>query len=659
MSRHARILIVDDETRICDSLGSLLSSHGYETRSAFSGAQAAELIDSHRFDIALLDHMLPDMLGHELIQKMLENNRYSQAIIMTGNASIDSAVTALRKGAYDYLRKPFEIAELIKTVQNALSHMELQQQNDEIKKKLTASQRHFQYLVDHSPDIIYTLDPGGCFTFVNHSMETLVGLRSDLIMGRHYSTIVGKNNADKSRWILNERRTGSRANQWNELRLLKFDSKGTPKKNKLFAELQSTGMYKQRKPNAPAIYLGTHGVIRDITARKLSEIKSRRIKRRLLRAEKMEAVGTLASGVAHDLNNVLSGILGYPDLILMDMPKQDPNREYIRQIQKSGEKAAVIVNDLLTLGRRGVDALEAVNMDEIVQDYFTSPEYAALTQRHPDISFTIDMKARELNILGSPVHLSKCLMNLISNAAEAMPDGGRICVTTHGCVIKKSEQPDTGIKKGRYVKLIVSDSGIGISSADLKKIFDPFYTKKKMGTSGSGLGMTIVWTTVKDHKGFINVKSSSGEGTTFNLYFPVTQKLNRRKKQYDPISIRGHGEKILVVDDMPEQRHLASNMLTALGYDVDCASTGEDAVDYITVNDTDLILLDMVLESRFDGFETFKAIKKLKPRLPVIIVSGLSKMEKITRTLELGARQHIKKPYSLKTIGLAIRKEFS
>lgn len=659
MTQRARILIVDDESRICNSLASLLGQMGYDVRTAATGQEALELIRKHDFDIGLLDHMLPDMLGCELIDTIHHQNPDSKAIIMTGNASVDSAVKALRKGAYDYLRKPFEFAELTNTVKNALSQQRLKIENRKIQEELTTSQHYYRYLVDNSPDIIYTLDPEGRFTFVNNSMESLLGLPTNELIGQHYSKLTGRNNAKKCKWILNERRTDSRTKSWSRLQLQKFNAFGEPSDEILFTELQSTGMYKESSAAAPRSYLGTHGVIRDITARTLSEKKSNQIKVQLQRAEKMEAVGTLASGVAHDLNNVLSGILGYPELILMDMPEDDPNRNYIQQIQKSGEKAAVIVKDLLTLARRGVEISDVVNLDTIICDYFTSPEYLKLNAAFPKISFNINLNSKQQNIMGSCVHLSKSLMNLLSNAAEAMPDGGRIGVSTRIWEKTLKNQKPLHIPKGRYILLTVTDSGIGIAPKDLKRIFDPFYTKKQMGRSGTGLGMTIVWTTMKDHNGFIDVKSIKGKGSTFRLYFPITTNKPQKETQIDVGLLKGNEESILIVDDMPEQLELARNMLTVLNYRFSFVSSGEKAIEFIRKEPPDLILLDMVLGTGMDGLETYKKIKSIHPEIKVIIISGLSDTSRIEKALELGARQYIKKPYTLKTIGLALKKELN
>ncbi|MCF6249320.1 MAG: response regulator [Desulfobacula sp.] len=657
MPYRAKILIVDDEARICGSLTSLLSQQGYEIHTAKTGCEAKSLIGKIQFDIALLDQMLPDMHGHELIKEIKKKSPDAEAIIMTGNASINSAIAALRKGAYDYLRKPFEVEELTHTIKNALSQKQLKRENKKVLNQLAVSQRHYRYLVDNSPDIIYTLNEKGVFTFANNSMEDLIGLKSCDIIGQHYSKIVGKNNTQKSRWIINERRTGERTKSWDELKLIKFDVKGKPKKEVMFAELQSTGMYKKTNPHIPKAYVGTHGVIRDISARKRFEQKNNQIKSQLQRAEKMEAIGTLASGVAHDLNNILSSVLGYPELILMEMPKEDPNREHILQIQKSGEKAAVIVKDLLTLARRGVEICEVVNLDSIICDYFTSPEYLKLKSNYPKIALNINLNSNQQNIMGSPVHLSKCLMNILSNAAEAMPFGGQINISTQTCNVSAIHLKNKLQTPEQYIKLTITDSGIGISPKDLKRIFDPFYTKKQMGRSGTGLGMTIVWTTVQDHKGHIDVQSQKGKGTTFALYFPVTKTREKEQAKFDIDSIKGNGESILIVDDMQDQQALASDMLSALGYTVSCVTTGQEAIDFIKVNKADLILLDMVLGTNFDGLKTYNGIKKQCPAQKVILVSGLSKTGRIKTALKNGVRQYIKKPYTMKTIGIAISQE--
>ncbi|MBN1848942.1 MAG: PAS domain S-box protein [Deltaproteobacteria bacterium] len=398
--------------------------------------------------------------------------------------------------------------------------------------------------------------------------------------------------------------------------------------------------------------------VRDITEKKRAEKLKRELEEKLRRAEKMEAIGILAGGVAHDLNNILSGLVGYPDLLLMDLPEDSPLRSSVLAIQKSGQKAATIVQDLLTLARRGVENKKILDLNKIVSETVTSPEIEKIKAFHPNVVIKTRMDKALLNIHGSSIHITKALMNLISNAAEAMPDGGVLRIQTENRYVDK---PITGydhVEEGDYVVLIVSDDGIGISSDDLKNIFEPFFTKKVMGRSGTGLGMTVVWGTVKDHQGYIDVESVEGGGSTFTLYFPATTEeisedtLKRTMKDY-----MGRGESILIVDDVEEQREIANTILTRLGYSVHCASGGLEAIDYIKDHPVDIVILDMIMDPGIDGLDTYKLILEIYPNQKAIIASGYSETERVKEAMSIGAAQYIRKPYTLEKIGIAVREE--
>lgn len=246
-----------------------------------------------------------------------------------------------------------------------------------------------------------------------------------------------------------------------------------------------------------------------------------RLEKQLRQAHKMEAIGALAGGVAHDLNNILSGLVSYPELILMDLPEESPLRKPISTIKRSGERAAAIVQDLLTLAGRNVSAGEAINLNEIVSAYISTPEYQKLRDYYPHIRVKNKLSEGLLPISGSSEQLAKILANMVLNAAEAMPHGGEVLLATKNCHIDESSKGDAPPEAGDYAVLTVSDSGMAIPSKNLERIFEPFYTSKKMGRGGTGLGMTVVWGTVKDHKGTIDVKSEAGKGSVFTLYFPV------------------------------------------------------------------------------------------------------------------------------------------
>ncbi|MBE9543385.1 MAG: response regulator [Proteobacteria bacterium] len=397
---------------------------------------------------------------------------------------------------------------------------------------------------------------------------------------------------------------------------------------------------------------------RNISKWKKAEEDKKKLESQLQRAQKMEAIGTLAGGVAHDLNNILSGIVSYPEILLMDLPGDSDLKEPLETIQKSGFKAAAIVQDLLTLARRGVSISEIVNLNRIISEHLETPEFEKIQQFHPGLTVEVDLEEDLLNISGSPVHLSKTVMNLVSNAAEAMADGGTIYISTQN---KYLDQPVEGydeIEEGDYVLLKISDAGIGISPEDKERIFEPFYTKKTMGRSGTGLGMAVVWGTVKDHKGYIDLLSTEGDGTTFTLYFPVTREsLTDDQSAGATVENNGNGERILVVDDIEEQRIIATLMLKKMGYDVNSVPGGKEAIEFLQNHSADLIVLDMIMDPGIDGLETYKQILRINPDQKAIIASGFSETWRVKEAQRLGAGEYVKKPYTIEKIGQAVTAE--
>ncbi|WP_163339029.1 response regulator [Desulfopila sp. IMCC35008] len=375
---------------------------------------------------------------------------------------------------------------------------------------------------------------------------------------------------------------------------------------------------------------------------------------RLRRAEKMEALGTLAGGVAHDLNNILSGIVTYPELLLMQLPKESKLREPIHTILSSGKRAAAVVQDLLTMARRGVATMNVVNLNHVVEDYFNSPEYHELASHHTHVTIDRRLEPGLLNILGSPVHLSKTLMNLVANGLEAIPSAGRVTISTENCYIDRPVKGYDVVNEGDYVSLTVKDTGLGISPDDFNRIFEPFYTKKKMGRSGTGLGMAVVWGTVKDHQGYIDFESHENKGSRFTLYFPVTRKISDDSKAQKLETYLGNGESILVVDDVEEQREIASAILTALGYRVDSVESGEAAIKYLHNNKVDLMILDMIMDPGIDGLDTYKEVINHWPDQKVIITSGFSETDRTREVLHLGASVYLKKPYTIEKFGTSV-----
>jgi signal transduction histidine kinase/ActR/RegA family two-component response regulator len=391
--------------------------------------------------------------------------------------------------------------------------------------------------------------------------------------------------------------------------------------------------------------------------RLLVEEERKKIQQQLEQSRKMESLGLLAGGVAHDLNNVLSGIVTYPDLLLLDMPADSPQRKSIETIRDSGLRAADIIQDLLTLARRGVVNKQLLNVNELIRQYAASPEYHKLLGYYPDIEVKYDLEEPPAPIMGSPTALKKVIMNLVSNGAEAQPKGGCLFIVSRNIYLEKPLQGLQPIGIGNYVRIRVKDEGEGISPTDLQRIFEPFYTRKVMGRSGTGLGLTVVWGTIEDHNGGIDIASSPSAGTTIDIYLPVSTEKISPAEQDLPAELLGRHQTILVVDDEDHQRNIACAILKRLQYQVYAVAGGEEAVAFMRNKKVDLVVLDMILTGGIDGFETYRQILELHPGQKAIIASGFSETDRVQKTHALGAGICIRKPYTLQQLSVAVWKE--
>lgn len=410
---------------------------------------------------------------------------------------------------------------------------------------------------------------------------------------------------------------------------------------------------------AELVHMNTR--LKNEAADRLKADESRKeLEAQLIRAKKMEAVGTLAGGVAHDLNNILSGVVTYPELLLLDMRDDDPLYEPLRNIKHSGERAALIVQDLLTLARRGVAVTEVVDIREMVNGYLQSPEFGTLRRANPDVELRYDLAESTGNVIGSRLHLLKAMMNIVINGMEAMPDGGVLTVKTRAVYVDTAVKGYETVQEGDYVCFSVTDTGVGMTTEVTEQIFEPFFTRKQMGRSGTGLGMAVVYGTVKDHGGYIDIDTTPGKGTTISVYFPLTREEHAlHEPEAELSSLVGTNQHVLIVDDVYEQRQLASAMLQRLNYTVATAAGGEEAVAYVRDNDVDLVLLDMIMPPGMDGLDTFLALKAVAPEVRVIIASGYSENSRVHRARNLGAGTYIKKPYSIEVLGRAVGEALS
>lgn len=534
-----------------------------------------------------------------------------------------------------------------------ISHMEekVAERSREImdlQKVATAKGKELEMMLDASPAMIFYKDDQHRYLRVNREFANSMGFSPNKIVGKRFDELFPDEPDPFSQDDKKVMETGEPLS--NVTRTVK-----TPRRT--MEVLTNKIPYKDINGKT----IGIVGFALDVTDLRKAEKEKHDLEEKLVQLEKMEAIARLAGGVAHDLNNVLSAVVSYPDLLVKKLPPDSPLLRPIETMRKSGQKAAAIVEDLLTLARRGVPITQVVNWNDIINNYLDSPEYETVKSYNPQVNVITHLEKDLLNIKGSPIHLTKTLMNLVSNAAEATLRKGTITISTCNRYVDRSmDSYDLRIQEGDYVLLTVSDTGIGIEPENMKRIFEPFYTKKVMGRSGTGLGMAVVWGTVKDHVGNINIISEEGKGTTFELYFPATrERLPRDKVEISITRYIGHCESILVVDDVPEQREISQELLKSLNYKVHCVGSGEEAIEYLKTNTVDLVILDMIMDPGIDGLDTFRQIIKDHPGQRAIITSGYSETERVKEAQWLGAGEYIKKPYTLENIGLAVRRELN
>ena len=601
--------------------------------------------------------------GHPIEQEFLSSLSRSVtagANFLFLNAVSAASVATLVNGLQSLNRKTDRASADLKAEREALilTKDKLKQEiavRRESEKALQRGERRYRLLAESIQDVIWTMDLNFRFTYISPAAQAMQGWTPEEFLSLRLEDIVTSASMSKIYENFNrETYLGAQTGDYHrsatvEVELFRKD--GTT----VVAEVTASFLLGE-----DGLPMGILGVARDITERKKAQREKERLLEGLSQSKKMEAIGLLAGGVAHDLNNVLSGIVSYPDLLLLDLPAGSPLRRPIETIQESGKRAAAIVQDLLTLARRGVSVSEVVNLNQVILDYLNSPEFQRMKSFHPLVTITPRLDPQLLAILGSPVHLSKTVMNLVSNAAEAMPDGGEIMITSHNAYLDRplSGHPET--REGEYTVLRVADTGIGISAEDLQRIFEPFYTKKKMGRSGTGLGMAVVWGTVEDHGGTIDVQSTSGKGTTVTLYLPGTRQEPATKTQPTPMDrYRGQGETILVVDDLLEQREIATRILDHLGYEVKAVASGEEAVDFIRREKADLIVLDMIMDPGIDGLATYQQIVRLNPGQRAIIASGFAESDRVKITKQLGVGAYLRKPYTVEALARAVQSELA
>ncbi|MGD9948545.1 MAG: response regulator [Desulfobulbus sp.] len=629
------VLIVDDEIRFSSSLDFLLKAEGYQVHVANTGEEAFSLLKEHPFSAALIDINLPDTSGNLIAARINEEHPETAVIILTGNATVDNAVESLRQGAYDYLRKPCSPERLLRTVAQSIQHKQL-------SRDLHNSEKRFRQLAQATWEGIIIYDRGELLQTNNQLCKMFAYQEHELIGKQIFDVLLDRTSIRAMELPTDPETIGP------------FEARGVRKDGSTFpVEFRVKHIdFQGRQVQVAAI--------RDVTDNEIAMQQKMVLMEKLADAKRMESLGLMASSVAHDLNNIMAGIITYPELLLMDMGMDSKYREELMMIREAGKRAAAVVNDLLTVARGATSKKEPQNANALITEYLNSVEFRELSQRYPEIKVTPYLEGKLKQINCSAIHLSKSIMNLVNNAAEAIQTSGQIRIATKNVQMTTAYQGYETIEPGKYIMISVEDDGPGISSQDIQQIFSPFYSKKVMGRSGTGLGLAVVWNTVHDHGGFIDVVSSD-TGSMFAIYFPASESRDHIAVTPAPMlhKYQGNGERILVVDDQKSQREIARRLLRRLGYQPITVASGEEAVEFTKTTSVDLVILDMLMDPGINGCETFERILDHNPSQKAVITSGYSNADAINSAMNLGISQFVKKPYSLHELALALKMEIN
>jgi PAS domain S-box-containing protein len=498
-------------------------------------------------------------------------------------------------------------------------------------QRVLESEERFRSLSENAPDIIYTLDANCAFTYIKPVWEKILGHCPDEVMGRYFVDFVRKEDIGVYTHLFEQIRDG---------KLVLRDGVGTI--------LQKDGSEKVFNiSGAPNLDLkgnvtGIVGIFKDVSEQK-------RLESQLLQAQKMEAVGTLAGGIAHDFNNLLMGIQGYASLMFLDMNITHPLYDKLKGIEDQVRSGAELTKQLLGFARGGKYEVSVTDLNDIINKtssmFGRTKKEITINRNYEDNIWTVEVDRGQLE---------QVLLNIYVNAWQAMPDGGNLYLETANVFLDQESVRPYGAKPGKYVRVRVTDTGVGMDEQTRKRIFEPFFTTKEMGR-GTGLGLASVYGIIKGHNGIIDVYSEKGQGATFTIYLPASEKELVRKEQVSADIVKGEGT-ILLVDDEDVIIDVGSEILVMLGYKVSVARSGREAIEIYKEkqDEIDMVILDMIMPE-MDGGETFKVLKSIDPGVKVILSSGYSADARSTRMMEEGCCGFIQKPYTVQALSQKVR----
>ncbi|HBB41333.1 MAG: hypothetical protein COW73_04465 [Nitrospirae bacterium CG18_big_fil_WC_8_21_14_2_50_70_55] len=630
MSR-GRILLVDDEASIRSTLSLILSREGYEVVTAADLASGTAQCGTQEWDVVLTDMILPDGSGIELMRCMHERGSQVPVIAITGEPNLDTAVEAVRLGAYDYVSKPLRRETLVRVVERALERYRLSRENARYRHdlerlveartgELIASERRYRELIEGAPEMIHQLDEAGRFLAVNRTQLSTLGYTLDELLQQPLASICAEDQAEQVADHLRRIRETGRSELATQFR----------RRDGTLLDVEIRALAVRDEDSS---FLLSRGFAHDTTGRK-------RLEMQLIQADKLSTIGLMVSGVAHDVNNPLTGIAGYAEMLLAQGSLAPEVESSLRFIYGEAERAGRIVANLLGFVRQEEGRRDYFDLHTTIDAVVDLMAYR-LRQARVEVRRTLD---RNLGaVYGDKHQIQQVLLNLVNNAVQAMAGGdGAACLSLATRVVEGE------------VAITVADTGRGIPPSILGSIFDPFFTTKREG-EGTGLGLSITRAAVEAHGGRLQVESVVGKGTTFTVWLPLPMGDEEVEVRNEPAgeavaeALVSVGP-VLVIDDELHIRTWLQRILQGFGYPVEVAVNGADGLARIAARDFSVVLLDYMLPDT-TGIRVYEALASTHAELQsrVVFMTGA-----IDRVVEQYVRDHrlpfLQKPFNAKAL---------
>ncbi|MCP4688475.1 MAG: response regulator [Desulfobacterales bacterium] len=641
----AVILYVDDEPENLEGFKAVFR-RDYDVHLAHSAREALAILDRIHIQVLITDQRMPEMSGSDLLEAAAKKHPDMVRIMLTGFSDLEPVVDAINRGRLQgYFSKPLDVDLLKRHMEKCLAVFYLKLKNEALHETLRQSEARLRSIFDQAAIGIAALENDGRFRMANKKLCDMLGIREDEPWGKTLHQIIPHDDVNVG---------GDRLKALLENRITSFHVESRVRRHNHDRGWVAMTLSAVRAGDGSAESL--IAIVEDITRRMVAEKEKERLVDRLQQARKMEAIGALASGVAHDFNNILGPIVGYSELIAAEASPETAHGEYARRISTAGFRARDLVRQILTFSRGREGEKTPMLVQLVVKE--------ALKLLRASLPATVALNRRIDNncgpIMGDPTRIYQVIVNLCTNAHQAIQgrEGleGRIELIVDEFLITDENKADfMEVEPGPFIRVSVSDNGPGVDPAVKARIFDPYFTTKRM-KSGTGLGLSIVHGIVKGHGGAIKVNSEAGRGATFSIYLP--RMLNDKTTPVigDDGPTPGGDESILLVDDEDAVVHVVQDILEKLGYKVSGFSDSREALAHFKrrPDACDLVICDMTMP-HLTGLAFAEAILSVNPKTPIVIITGRDGREARAKAAEAGVRRVVVKPIIKSEIALTLR----